>query len=359
MGNIALIIVSDMQIRGIIARPNLGGTFTIKSNIAKEYTGIVSGDFVDKADFSEVFISVTRELRSQITGKDFPTTLYICVPNVFCRVISRGSETVFNRPTQIKKGHVRNFCDSFNDIGMYGIEVVSRDILYYQVDDEDAVIDVMNVTATKVKTMCSVVGISNIFSAEIPTNAINKMGFKETKFVPMVSADVFLVPESVRDAGATMIRSDFFTTSISNVVGDGTISLTFFDDSVGNILSDLMESFSIDYESAATLLKDSAITVGSGKDTNYFVRGKVFPTMVVNTLVMKHVKLIGDRLLKANPASAVYISGGNINDILGVRNMLSNAIDTPIYSAVDPLTKQPTEPKNTINAILRYITCKM
>jgi hypothetical protein len=175
----------------------------------------------------------------------------------------------------------------------------------------------------------------------------------------MASADVFLIPENIRDAGVSLIRSDFFTTSVSHIIGDGTISLTYFNNGTGQIINDLMESFSVNYETAKQLLKDAAVTVNSGKDTNYLVNGKFFPTMVVNAVIMKHIKIIGDRLFKTNLAKVVYIVGGNIDEIVGARNVLSNAISGAVRTAADPLTKQNVEPDTTINALLQYITCRM
>jgi hypothetical protein len=92
-----------------------------------------------------------------------------------------------------------------------------------------------------------------------------------------------------------------------------------------------------------------------GTEDAYIVNGRSFPADIVNEFVIRRIKEFGERLSGVGMAKVAYITGGNLNDIYGARNMLCNACDRRILTACDELTKQSKYPEATINAMLRLI----
>jgi hypothetical protein len=116
-----------------------------------------------------------------------------------------------------------------------------------------------------------------------------------------------------------------------------------------------MNSFSIDYSTAAKLLRESAATADTAPDDNYIVNGKAFPAQLVNKLVKKQINRIAAELDKEKMATVVYSSGQLLDSIFGAKNILSNAFGVQIETAADTLTKDSFHPDTTMKALLRYI----
>jgi hypothetical protein len=261
----------------------------------------------------------------------------------------------FDKPTRIAGRHIKDITARI-DAALDSAKVISKDIVYYVADGDNASIDIRGVTASTVTAVYSLVGVADDFCSCVPTAAIARAGFRNIQYVPVPTAEIALIPMNIRDAGASLIRSDFFSTAISHIIGDGITYLTHFDMGVGYIINEIMDSFSVNYETASQLLKICAPTVRMPAGDNYIVGGKSFPASIVNNLVAKRIGEFGDKLKKVDMATEVYMSGGGLEQIYGAKNILSNAIDANINIAADNLTKQSGHPETTINALLRLIT---
>jgi cell division ATPase FtsA len=215
--------------------------------------------------------------------------------------------------------------------------------------------DIRGATANSVTAFYTIVGAVDNFLSAVPADIAGKYGFKNIKFVPLPSAEAFLVPESVRDGGCTIIRNDFFTASIVHVLGDSATYISTYNVGIGRIIDDIMESFSVSYEVAVKLLSQSTATVNAGIDDNYIVNRKSFPAQMVNKLVKKQLTHIGKELRKEDMAVMVYFSGERLDEIFGAVNIISNEIGAQAEMAVDSLTKENRHPDTTLNALLRYI----
>ncbi|MDR1917866.1 MAG: hypothetical protein LBQ05_02655 [Christensenellaceae bacterium] len=353
---IALIYVSDTRIYGVLAKHNVNGAFMRIAENSIEYNGIMDGKFNNADDFEKSFGSVLSNLTTHFTNrKDIPNSLYIAVPNSFCHIKSDEFNADFGKTVRVNSNHIRSIMLAIDD-NIDGAVTIAKDIVYYQADKDEPTIGIRGAVAKVVTACSSVIGVANEFCSAIPTSAIYKCGFQNIKFMSVASAEVFLLPENIRDGGCTLIRNDFFTTSVVHILGDYATYISNYNIGIGHIINELMESFSINYHTATKLLWEGTFTVDMAPDDNYLVNGKSFPAQIVNRLIKKQIKNIATLLGKEKMATVIYSSGETIENIFGAKNILSNAFGTDIETVTDVLTRDNFHPDTTINALLRYIT---
>jgi cell division ATPase FtsA len=348
--SIALIYIDDTKIIGTVSERHENMAFVRVATVAEEYSGIMGGELADKEDFTLVFTRVAAELVRTVGKTSMPPILHVVVPNELCHVQTRENSLQFRRSTKINKNHLRDVIAglSFTENDS---EIISKDALYYTVDGADeALFDVRGMKTRHIGVVGNAVSIPREFRACIP--------IKNVRFVSMANCELFMLPVTERDGGATVLHSDFFSTSVSHVLGDGITYLSHFDMGPGYIVNELAESFGLDYETAMRLLTLTTPTIETGAEDTYKVNGFSLPSSIVNKFIMKRINEMADRLQNVDMTRIVYIAGGNLNDIYGVRNVLSNAIDRRIHVAADNLTKTSKYPDATINACLRSIVIR-
>ncbi len=349
-----IIYIDNTQIVGTILKKEIGQAFTTIAMECEEYSGIRDGEFEDNENFLLTFYSVIDKLRKSIDV--MPRTIYVGLPNEFCSVQTPEREIEFNKITKITKKHIDTLWDSM-DLDDLSLEIVSKKALYYQIEDsEEILLDAVGVSGSGVKMWASIITISKELKMLIDNDDIRSMGFN-IEFLSIAECELFMIPEEERDPGCSIIRSDFHSTSIVNIAGDGIHGMSYFNMGIEEIIKEFMENFSTDYWTAAELLKQSMPTfqLEMHQGQGYIADGQLFPSGIVNSLITKKIKQIGERIAEVNIANVIYITGGNLNEIYGARNILANACNKRIKDAVDPLTGLSYFPQCTINAMARFI----
>lgn len=353
---VAVIYFDDMQIVGRVAKRECGLALTNLATVRREYNGIMNGDFADRENFTATLSEVIREL-ARTVGK-VPEMLYIGVPNVFCRVETQQTEIEFDRVTKINKNHIKMLWSDtqFNEENR---EIIAKRALCFKLEEyEDVMLDVVGMSTTNLQMISSAISISNEFRPLIDLATVRGVGFTDFEFINIAECELFMIPEKHRDAGCSLVRSDFFSTSVANVLGDGITQLSRFDMGAGHIVKDIVESFSVDYTVAMGLLKQCTPTFQMLLEQSYTANGQSMPAGIFNDFIAKRVNEFGERLAGLDLARVVYLSGGNLADVYGVKNMLSNACDRRMYLCKDVLTTQTDYPENTLNAMVRFVLAK-
>jgi cell division ATPase FtsA len=351
---IILVYVSDTQIYGVLAKEDVNGAFIKIAENTQFYSGILDSRFNDNEDFANSFETVVSGLCSKYHG-EIPAVLYVGVPHTCCRIKCEERDIELGKSVRLNTKHTNAIKDSINLEFDAGVTLLAREVVYYSASEYKMYTDIRGATADTVTMFYTIIGAVNEFLSAVPVGAVAKYGIRDVKFIPLPSADAFLVPEIVRDGGCTMIRNDFFTTSIVHILGDSATYISTYNVGIGRIIDEIMESFSISYEMAMKLLKQSTVTANAGADDNYIINRRSFPSQIVNKLVRKQLLNIGKELCKEDMAVIVYFSGERIDEIFGAVNIISNEIGAHIEMAADNLTKENRYPDTTINALLRYI----
>ena len=350
---IAILYFDDTQIIGRIARVNCGKSLTPVSTIRKEYTGIMESHFNDAADFTSSVNAVLDEL-SKSVGR-VPSTLYIGVPNQFCQVQTQSSAIAFDHMTKINRFHLQTLWGDI-DFDDYNVEIIHKQALYYKLEGyNEVLIDVLGSTTTGVEMEASALTVGRDFVSLFDLGAMQRAGFNSYQFISIAACELFMIPEKIRDAGCTLVRCDFFTTSVANVLGDGLTQISHFNLGLGYLVGETIEYFNVDYDTAMKLVTQSTPTYEVLLEEKYAANSAHVPAGIYNKFVTGHLNDFASQINNMETARVIYLTGGNFDQIYGATNIIANACDRTILRCKDVLTGEVSYPKNTLNAMVRYV----
>jgi|GEM_PF-4357610 len=350
---IAVLYFDDTQVIGRIARVSYGQALTPLTTVRKEYSGIIDSHFTDRNDFTNTVNAVVAEMVKGV-GK-VPPILYIGVANQFCQVQTQSSELVFDHMTKVNRQHLQAL---WNDtkFDTTNVEIIHKQALYYKLEEyNEVLIDVLGTATIGVEMVSSALTVNQEFHYLFDINAIQRAGFLNYKFISVAASELFMIPEKVRDAGATLVRCDFFSTSVANVLGDGLTQLAHFDLGSGYLVGEIVDYFNVDYETAIKLLAQSTPTYEVLVEEKYTANGIQIPASIFNRFVLDRLNEFAARLNNFETARVIYLSGGNFDQIYGARNVFANVCQRNMVECKDVLTGEEAYPENTLNALARYV----
>lgn len=350
---VAVLYFDDTQVVGRIAKVSYGQNITPITTVRKEYSGIMDSHFNDRNDFTTTINAVVAEM-VQGVGR-VPQTLYVGVANQFCQVQTQSSELVFDHMTKINRQHLQRLWED-TQFDTTNVEIIHKQALYYKLEEyNEVLIDVLGTATIGVTMVSSALTVNQEFRYLFDLGAIQRAGFLNYKFVSIAACELFMIPEKVRDAGCTLVRCDFFSTSVANVLGDGLMQLSHFDLGSGYLVSEIMDYFNFDYETAIKLLAQCTPTFEVLVEEKYTANGIQIPASIFNKLVMDRLNEFAKRLSNFENARVIYLTGGNFDQIYGARNVFANICDRTIVECTDVLTGEVAYPENTLNSLVRYV----
>jgi len=220
---------------------------------------------------------------------------------------------------------------------------------------DEVLIDVLGTATIGVEMVSTALTVNQEFRYLFDLNAIQRAGFWNYKFISIAASELFMIPEKVRDAGCTLVRCDFFSTSVANVLGDGLMQLSHFDLGSGYLVGEIVDYFNVDYETAIKLLAQSTPTYEVLLEEKYTANGIQIPASIFNKFVTDRLNEFAARLNNFETARIVYLSGGNFDQIYGARNIFANVCERTMIECQDELTGEEAYPENTLNAMVRYV----
>lgn len=350
---VAVLYFDDTQIIGRIAKVNYGENLTPLTTVRKEYTGIMDSQFNDRNDFTTTVNAVVAEMVQGLNR--IPQILHIGVANQFCQVQTQSSDLVFDRMTKVNRHHLQKLWEN-TSFDTTNVEIIQKQALYYKLEEYDEIlIDVLGTATKGVNMVSSALTINQEFRYLFDLGAIQRAGFANYKFISMAACELFMIPEKVRDAGCTLVRCDFFSTSVANILGDGLTQLSHFDSGSGYLVGEIMDYFNFDYETTIELLSKCTPTFEVLVEEKYTANGIQVPASIFNRLVMDRLNEFAKRLSNFETANMIYLSGGNFDQIYGARNVLANVCNRTMVPCQDVLSGEIAYPENTLNAMVRYV----
>ena len=350
---IAILYFDDTQVIGRIMRVNCGQSVSPIVSVRKEYTGIFESHFNDVADFKSTVNAVLEEMSKGVNH--VPATLYIGVPNQFCQAQTQSSAIAFDHMTKINRFHIQTL---WNDIEFdeTSVEIIHQQALYYKLEGyNEVLIDVLGATTTGVEMEASAITVNRDFVSYFDLGAMQKAGFSTYQFVSIAASELFMIPEKIRDSGCTLVRCDFFSTSVANVLGDGLTQMSHFNLGSGYLIGETVEYFNVDFDTATKLVAQCTPTYEVLLEEKYAANTSHVPAGIFNKFVTGHLNDFSSQINNMDTARVIYMTGGNFDQIYGATNIIANACDRTVVRCKDVLTGEAVYPKNTINALARYI----
>lgn len=351
----------------VVGREKSMGRFEVLGAGEAKYEGIKNGRWqkpstVQRAVETAVLIAEKR-VKKRIKE------VFVGVPGVFCKVVCQeGSAKVESgRVCQSDIERLIQNAEQGYDDSLY--TVVNSTPVYYILDDGHHYIDVMDAEANELNAFVSLIFAKNEF-IEDTTTLLQNIGVKVAAYIPEVLAEsLFLVPTEERDCSAVLLNVGYYDTNVTVVYGDAIVYNKTINAGGMQIANDLSIVLNLDVDMAEQIkkrysfgLENTGIKIydyardRSGRLERY---NHALVSEVIDARVEHLCQLIGKAFEKSPLTIArrtrIYLSGGGIAMMKGVRDMLEGLLKRQVRNTKIDAPQLSTPNYFTVLALLDYV----
>lgn len=347
--NVVVVEIGSSKLACVVASRGVNGIFNIKARAEKEYAGFLEGDFVETSLLEDALKSLFAEIQS-VYKKKFEK-IFVGVPAEFSKVTSANEQTNFRFKRAIRKTDIDLLMqEASKDIDEDGMEVLSVNPIFYELDDSRKTNSPIGIKASKISAELSVVLAQSSFISML-NKIFSRMGVEQVEYLsePLCEAMMILEKEE-RERTCIVIDVGARTTSVAFVKGDGLTNLTSFSMGGSHITSDLAEACRIAYNDARNLKKEIVLSLRGGDEDFYelvTIGGRVakIPLSYANEAVMYRLNLIAKtvneciRLFAKEyvPYYPIYLCGAGVSKIRGGKDYFAKCIARNISYGLPPI----------------------
>ena len=352
---VAVLDFGSSKITVLVGERGVGNTLRVKAKGMSDYDGFMDGSFLNIEALKNNIFTAVYDAEKMLNKKI--KKIYIGTPAEFCFNKCTFLELTFNNKTKIKQRHINKLFALNKDKIVSDVNTVINKVpIYYILDDGNKISDPINCVTSSIKVFTSFILVDNDFIKQVSTALFN-IGISNFEFVSsnLVEALYLIEPEH-REKGAILIDCGFITTSVANILGDGIVDLKSFSLGGGHIASDLSELLKIPFYSAEQLKRKLVLSLDVTPQDYYeaLVNNKItkFSSKIVNDITLARIDMICEAVLKCLedfsnsilPSTTVYLTGGGLSYIKGIKDYLSNYLKYEINIVMPhPLQLQKPE----------------
>lgn len=276
------------------------------------------------------------------------TDVYIGVPGEFSAVVTKSIVLKFPKVKKITEYDVDSIFktgNKFDNDPNYCL--INKSVIYYELDDGQKIINPLNCKTKQFTGKISYI-LAKRYFVELIKSIFYDLKIRIRGFISSVFAEaMYLFEPSVRDKYALMVDVGYLTTSVALARGNGLLYLNSFSMGGCHISSDLSQCLRINFNEAERLKKKLAIAwQPSSKDVytiESFENGvSTYAAKAANEIAMDRVELICTYIKKCLDLCKydipeflpIYLTGGGLSSLKGIRNFMSHKIGRPVVKAV-------------------------
>ena len=346
--NVAVLDVGSSKVTVLIGQRGANNTIQIKGIGECEYSGFADGQWLNKDKLPSA-ISYALTQAEEASGLKVKS-IYVGVPGEFCIVECKETSIGFNkrhRVTDVDVDKLYANCTFEKYENLY--EVINVQPVYFTLDSDRRLMVPVGQYSLSLSGMLSYVLADKNF-IQLFDSILSEIGITEIDYVCSPLAEYLLLfPEKKRDSGVILADVGHITTSVCIAKGDGLLDLKSFSKGGGHIAADLTMALEMPYKQAETLKRKVIVSLeATEKDVYEIVVGdsvKPFPAKFVNEVVSARIQMIAKAIAKCISVSnhklpdyaPVYLTGGGIAYMHGVKDILSSVLGRPVEIVVPPM----------------------
>lgn len=346
--NIAVLDIGSSKLTVIIGQRGSNNTVQVKGLGECKYDGYADGEWMNKENLPAA-VNTAVSAAEQSSGLKIKS-LYVGVPAEFCFVACKEVSIGFNKRHKINDSDLDR---------LYGA------CTFPEYENEYDVINVQPISFTIDNTRKLMVPVgqygvqlsgylSNVFAEKkfIGTfdRIISDLGIEEVDYVSGVLAEYLLLfPEKKRDEGVILADVGYISSALCIGKGDGLLDMKSFSMGGGHIEGDLSMALEIPYKQAELLKRKVIVSLDAGDDEIYEIavgdKIRSFPAKTVNEIVKYRLGVIAKMLAKCISSgetrmpdyAPLYLTGGGIAFLHGVKDELAAVLKRPVEIVVPPM----------------------
>lgn len=337
--NVAVLDFASSKLTMLVGHKGVNNSFKIVASSECEYAGFMSGEFLAPNELGANIKSLYADLCKKY-GKKIKK-LYLGVPAEFCYNLEKDLTLNLNKRTKITQNHIlKLFCGCDNVVSSSHM-VINKSPMYYLLDGARTNNPLDCYCTSLVAKTCFVL-VENEFVYHI-SSIMQEIGIRDFEFLSDILAQgVFMLPEAERDNGALLVDCGYLTTCVAHFVGEGITDLKNFAMGGALITSDLSENMGLSFDVAEQVkrklilsLKPTGLDCYEAYDGNELVK---INAKDANNIALARLDLIAENIekcietfnTKPNEYAPIYLTGGGISYLKGIKHFLRGALNRDV-----------------------------
>lgn len=366
---VAVLDFGSSKITVLVGDKGAGNLLRVKAKGMSDYAGFMDGEFLEPNALRNNIYKAISEAEKSLKKKI--KRIYVGVPAEFSYNQCLPLELAFTSKTKIKQRHLNKlFAINKDKVSSQTSKVINKVPVYYTLDDGNKIVDPVACVSSSIKSYTSFILANNNF-INLVSKALFDIGVNNFEFVSSnLVESLYLIEPETREKSAILIDCGFITTSVTHILSEGIIDLKSFSLGGGHITSDLSEVLSIPFYSAEQLKRKLVISLDA-KPQDYYeaiVNNKItkFSAKTANDISLARIDMICEAILKSfedfihpiMPSVSVYLTGGGLSYIKGVKDYLSKYLNYDI-NILSPQPLQLSKPELSSEVSLLDIAITM
>ena len=346
--NIAVLDIGSSKLTVLIGQRGANNTIQVKGIGECKYDGYSDGEWLSKENLPAA-VNTAIASAEQAAGVKI-RSLYIGVPGEFCFVECKEAGIGFNKRHRITDADLDklysacSFSEYANEYDIINVQPIS-----FMIDNSRRVMVPVGQYAVQLSGYLSHVFAEKKFIGTFD-RIVSDIGVEQVDYVSSNLAEYLLLfPEKKRDEGVILADVGYISSTLCIGKGDGLLDMKSFSMGGGHIEADLSMALEIPYKQAEMLKRKVIVSLDAGDDEIYEItvgdKIRSFPAKTVNEIVCYRLGVIAKMLAKGISSSntkmpdyaPLYLTGGGIAFLHGVKDELSATLRRPVEIVVPPM----------------------
>ncbi len=332
--------IGSSSIVTLVGENGVNDTFNILGRGEISYAGFQNAEFLEPENLK--FAIATSISYAELELEDKITDIYVGVPGEFCTVVTKTISLNFPRQKRISKLDVDNIFKIGANFETDEYTLINKSVIYYELDGAKRVNDPINMKAKKITGQISYILAQNYFIRQI-RSIFSELKINVNGLISSVLAEcLYLFEPSVRDRYVLLVDSGYITTNVALSRGDALLFLNSFSMGGGYITSDLSQCLKISFNEAERLKHKVVLGWQAKQSDTYEIDGDeyllTYSAKATNDIVSDRIEMIADYIQRCLEKCnydlpdflPVYITGGGLSYIKGVKQILSKKLKRQI-----------------------------
>ena len=338
---VAVLDICSSKISVLVGQRGVNDTLTVKYMVRKEYDGFAEGNFLDVETLENAVSSAIKEVRDALKTKI--TEITVGVPGAFVRLENRKYKIVFEKKKRINPSDIDDLLDAGQSlVETEGFEVINRSDIYFALDDNRRVFAPTGLSSSFLGGYLCYTLCDKHFT-ETLRNILKRTEVPSVSFVfEGIAENLFFFDERARENPSLVIDCGYITTTAFFTLGKGLIAKHSEDFGSGLMVFWMVKSFGIPADVADKLQRMLNLSLTKPSEQTYKIEAQngydEYSAEEINSAAIETLDayvenleaFIAENSNKIKSGFGVYITGGGMSYIRGIREYLSSKLGVPV-----------------------------
>lgn len=365
--NKVIMDIGSSTVMTLIGEDGVNGTFNILGKGEVSYAGFQNAEFLEPENLK--FVIATSISYAEIESDMKISDIYLGVPGEFCTCVTKTVTLNFPKQKKISKFDIDNIYRIGSNFSEQEWTLINQSVIFYELDDSTRVIEPEGMKAKKVTGHISYILAQNDYILTM-RRIFSELKINVVGLISSVLAEgLYLFEPNVRDKYVLLVDSGYITTNVALIRGNALLFLNSFSMGGGYITSDLSQCLKISFNEAERLKHKIVLNWEPKQTDTYEIDSDekllTYSARATNDIATDRIEMIAEYIEKCLDRCnydlpsflPIYISGGGLSLIRGVKPILSNRLGRTVVIAqknLSSLKPYDSSEEGLLNLVLNH-----